>query len=50
MEILNNIWTALSTPNVIIMKCAKSLFTKEGMKNNIANYLLLFIIMFFYFQ
>ena len=39
-----------SKSNVIIMKCAKSLFTKEGMKNNIANYLLLFIIMFFLFS
>ena len=39
-----------SNANIIIMKCAKTLFTKDGLKNNISSYILMFIIMFFLFS
>ena len=39
-----------SSSNIIIMKCVKNLFTKEGIKNNISSYILIFIILFFMFS
>ena len=39
-----------SATNIIIMKCAKNLFTKEGIKYNISSYILIFIITFYIFS
>ena len=36
-----------SSSNIISVKCTKVLFTKEGLKNNISNYVLLIIILYF---
>ena len=36
-----------SSTNLIVMKCTKTLFSKEGLKNNISSYILIFIIFFY---
>ena len=39
-----------SEPKIITMKCTKVLFSKDGLKNNISSYVLLFIIIFYLFS
>ena len=36
-----------SSSNIVTLKCTKTLFTKEGLKNNISSYVILFIIFYF---
>jgi len=37
----NSTESLLSTSNIIIMKCVKNLFSKDGLKNNISSYILI---------
>ena len=39
--------TSSSSSSVVTLKCTKTLFTKEGLKNNISSYILLIIIFYF---
>ena len=46
-KLSNQFETNTSTSNIISIKCTKTLFTKDGLKNNISSYVLLFIIFYF---
>ena len=46
-EKLNYDFSSSSSSNIITIKCTKTLFTKKGLLNNIASYIMLFIIAFF---
>ena len=46
-KLSNQFETNTSSSNIISIKCTKTLFTKDGLKNNISSYVLLFIIFYF---
>ena len=46
-KLSNQFETNTSSSNIISIKCTKTLFTKDGLKNNISSYVLLIIIFYF---